>query len=349
MAKKSRVLIVGCGGIGGVLAHHLARRSDVELHVVSRNSEITTTIQQTGLHLRGTEDGGAAEVPISTRIPETSFDFVLLATQPPAVVAAAQEAAGHLRSQGAVVVLQNGLCEDAVAAEVGRERVLGGIVTFGASAAEPGVVTRTSRGGIILGSLVGPEDSRMHHLASLLSTVGPITTTPNLIGARFAKLALNCAVSTLGTVAGTSLGALLMSATARNLALEIMRETLRVARADGVVIEDVVGPLRMQWLADPDAPAEGVGHWCRHGLLLMVGLKYRRLRSSMLRAIERGRPPAVGFLNGEVVNRGLRLGVPTPTNAAAIEAVDAIAGGRAQPSMALLRGLAGQQPIEVNA
>ena len=50
-----------------------------------------------------------------------------------------------------------------------------------------------------------------------------------------------------------------------------------------------------------------------------------RERSSMLAAIERGRPPAVDFLNGEIVDRGMRHGIPTPVNAAAQRTVHAIA------------------------
>ena len=51
------------------------------------------------------------------------------------------------------------------------------------------------------------------------------------------------------------------------------------------------------------------------------------MRSSMLSAIERGRPPAVDFLNGEVVERGARHGIATPVNAAAQAMVHAIARG----------------------
>ena len=63
----------------------------------------------------------------------------------------------------------------------------------------------------------------------------------------------------------------------------------------------------------------------KHTLLLAVGARYRRMRSSMLSAIERGRPPAVDFLNGEVVERGQALGVPTPVNAASQAMVHTIA------------------------
>jgi hypothetical protein len=57
----------------------------------------------------------------------------------------------------------------------------------------------------------------------------------------------------------------------------------------------------------------------------------------MLSAIERGRPPSVEFLNGEVVTRGAALGVPTPINAAIRDQVLAIAAGKAKSSHALLR------------
>jgi 2-dehydropantoate 2-reductase len=57
----------------------------------------------------------------------------------------------------------------------------------------------------------------------------------------------------------------------------------------------------------------------------------------MLAAIERGRPPAIDFLNGEVVARGATLGVPTPVNAAMREEVLAIARGASRPSLQLLR------------
>jgi O-antigen ligase len=60
-------------------------------------------------------------------------------------------------------------------------------------------------------------------------------------------------------------------------------------------------------------------------LLLAVGLRYRRMRSSMLAAIERDRTPAIDFLNGEIVTRGAKHGLATPVNARVVESVWQIA------------------------
>jgi 2-dehydropantoate 2-reductase len=74
-------------------------------------------------------------------------------------------------------------------------------------------------------------------------------------------------------------------------------------------------------------------------VLLAVGLKYRRMRSSMLYALERGRQPEIDFLNGEIVRRGAALGVPTPVNAALVEQVRAIARGEARSELTGLRAI----------
>ena len=63
------------------------------------------------------------------------------------------------------------------------------------------------------------------------------------------------------------------------------------------------------------------------------------MRSSMLAAIERGRVPAVDFLNGEVVERGERLGIPTPANREAQRMVHEIAHGRLKVGIAALHTL----------
>ena len=130
----------------------------------------------------------------------------------------------------------------------------------------------------------------------------------------------------------------------RRLALEIMTETVRVAAAEGVALQKIAGTLDLEWLALSDEEqAEVLGSpslFSKHAVLLAVGTRYRRLRSSMLSAIERGRPPAVDFLNGEIVSRGERHGIPTPVNRAALEAVHALARGDRPPAYDTIRSLA---------
>ena len=161
-------------------------------------------------------------------VPEGKYDLCILATQPPNVEDAARTALPHLTETAQVVVLQNGLCEERVAAIVGEARVIGAIVAWGASMIEPGRYERTAAGGFQIGRLGGGDDDKLHEVGELLEAIGPVTYTKNLRGARWSKLALNCAVSALGTIAGERLGPLVRQRRYRRLALELMTEAVAV-------------------------------------------------------------------------------------------------------------------------
>lgn len=337
-----RVLVVGCGGIGGIVAAHLFEQGH-DVTALTTNRLIMDAINANGFRVRGEASPGTVRGravceldPAKTR----PFDFILLATQPPQVEEAARNVLPFLAPHGAMVCFQNGLCEERIAAIAGPDRVLGAIVAWGASMVEPGLYDRTSAGGFVIGRPDGMPDGRLEDLALLLEAIGPTTTTTNLAGARWSKLAINCAISSLGTIGGDRLGVLMRHRHVRRLALEIMTEVVHVARAAGVRLEKVSGTLDLDWIALTEAERHASGSAglvAKHGLLLAVGARYRRLRSSMLAAIERGRTPAIDFLNGEVVVRGERVGVATPVNAAVREEVLAIAQRKKRPSLELLR------------
>jgi 2-dehydropantoate 2-reductase len=318
---------MGAGGIGGIVAATLTELG-CAVTAVSTNAAIRAAIDRSGF--RVVDDGETRTVRGSVApAPEGTYDLCILATQPPNVEDAARTALPHLAADAQVVVLQNGLCEERVAAIVGAERVIGAIVAWGASMPEPGRYERTAAGGFQVGRLPGPSDTvSLRRVAELLEAIGPVTLTQNLRGARWSKLALNCAVSSLGTIAGERLGSVVRVRRYRRLALEAMTECVEVARAEGVTLEKVAGTLDLEWIAltATDRASRGSASLtAKHALLLAVGLRYRRMRSSMLAAIERGRTPAIDFLNGEVVERGKRHGIATPVNQRIVDTVWGIA------------------------
>ncbi len=341
---EPRLLVVGCGAIGGILAGHLLEIGH-DVSLLTTNSEIAAALRERGVRVTGDEP----PVPAHARAvfeqlgPDVQpFDYIFLATQPPQVEAAAESAAAWLAADGRVVCFQNGLCEERVAKIVGPDRVIGAVVAWGASMLEPGLYERTSSGGFSVGRLDGSRDSRLDHLARILEAIGPVSITDNLRGARWSKLAINCAISTLGTIGGDRLGVLLRQRYVRRLALEVMTEVVAVARAENVRLEKVSGTLDLDWIAltpSERTAAGSPGLMAKHTLLLAVGARYRRLRSSMLAAIERGRPPAVEFLNGEVISRAEQHGLAAPINRAARDLVWSIARGEAEASHSTLRAL----------
>jgi len=281
--QPPRVLVVGAGGLGGIVAGSLAE-TGVDVTAVSTNPAIRAAVEAHGFRLR--EEGEERAIPgriVAAPPPGETFDVVVLATQPPQVEEAARTAAPALAAGGRAVVLQNGLCEERVAAIVGPERVVGAIVAWGASMPEPGVYDRTASGGFTIGALGGGEvDDAGRRVGALLEAVGPVAFTTNLLGARWSKLALNCAISSLGTIAGERLGPLVRVRRYRRLALEVMTEVVAVARAEDVRLEKVAGTLDLEWIALTDAERAmrigSAGLTAKHALLLAVGLRYRRMR-----------------------------------------------------------------------
>lgn len=352
-AETARAIVVGCGGVGGsVIARLLdGERRGMVRHVVgvAGNADIARAIGARGLRAKLPAGERTVRVDVVTNVsslPPGPYDLALLAVPPNKLEDAATSVLPFLGADGKLVTLANGLPEERVAGRLGpanAHRVVGSIVGFGASMLEPGVVEQTSDGGLTVGTLDGRVDEGVQRVAQFLSAADDeIDVTTNLRGARWSKLAINCAISSLGTIGGDRLGALMRHRFCRRLCLEVMTEVTQVAVALGVRLEKIAGTLDLEWIAldnDERTAPGSPGLFAKHTVLLAVGAKYRRLRSSMLQAIERGREPPVDFLNGEVVARAPQVNVKVPVNAAVVDVVKAIGRGERRSSLDELRRL----------
>ncbi len=127
-----RLLVVGSGGIGGVVAAHLFEQGH-DVTALTTNQLIADAINAGGFRVRGEGSPGVVRGRAVTSIPKSAapFDYILLATQPPQVEEAARSVLPHLALNGAMVCFQNGLCEERIAAIAGSDRTLGAIVAWG--------------------------------------------------------------------------------------------------------------------------------------------------------------------------------------------------------------------------
>ncbi|MCK6523358.1 2-dehydropantoate 2-reductase [Myxococcota bacterium] len=341
-----RTLLQGVGGIGGLVAATLLRSGYPELQLVTGNPQLAEAIQRDGL--RVTDRDGATFVarptlPPSPTVPEGGgpYELIILVTQAPRLAEALHASKAQLSPTGVVLCLQNGLPEAHAEAIVGQGRVLGGVVGWAASMTAPGEYQRTTPGAIHLGWPGRPADDRARAIAAALAPTGAVHVTDNLLGVRWSKLAINATITTMGAVAGVPLGRLVQDEAARDLALHIFSEAVEVSGALGVRLESVSGtfPLaRLALGADRRAPGRFARAW-RHLALRLVGARYGGARSSMLYAIERGRPPEVDTINGEIVRFGAQTGVPTPVNTELVRLIHEIAAKRAPHGFEALHAL----------
>jgi len=312
-----RIGIIGLGAIGGVLAARLvaSRKQDEEIVLAAGRS--TPAIREHGLRIEG-EDPVLAQTVVE-RLDGAPCDVLLLCTRTDDIESALAPAATLLPPSGTVVCVQNGLPEERAARMVGKERVLGAVIGWSASANGPGNYKLTGGGKFTLGAADPAGEPRVAGDATLLERAFPVKRTANLIGARWSKLAMNCALSTLGAVSGFDFGGLAASRDARELAIAAVREAVQVARAKNVRLERVAG-LDPSWV---------IGGGLHAHLIIRLAARIRpRQRSGMLVRLLEGRPAGqIDDLNGAVVRAGREAGVGTPLNARLVELVHDIERG----------------------
>ncbi|MGZ6125822.1 MAG: ketopantoate reductase family protein [Myxococcales bacterium] len=266
-----RIGMIGLGAIGGITAQRLVDQGlDVSLAAGRHADAIAKKFPKTR---------------VGATLPEGEYALILLCVRSTDIERALTPAVPLLRPDGAVVCLQNGFPEERVARIVGPQRVLGAVIGWYATMIEPGEYVLTGNGAFILGG----DSPRLEHARLVLAHAFPVRLTSNLQGARWSKLAMNCAMSTLGAVSGLSLGELAARREIRSLALRVIREAVEAAKAAKVTFEPVAG-IRPDLLVNVPAPLAHVAIW-------LAARMRPTQKSGMIALLQQGRSAGVEDLN----------------------------------------------------
>jgi 2-dehydropantoate 2-reductase len=313
MEKNTRIGIIGAGAIGGVLAGVLTR-DGYQVQLLVRQEDLAQKISKKGLKVKGECGKFTIPVPTVSKPGELSgpFDYVLIATKAEDLLDAAHGILPYLDKETRVVSLQNGICEEILADVVGEERTIGCVIGFGSSLCAPGKVEMTSGGEIIIGNWNREPDEQLEQLSDILGHVVKTRTTDKILPELYSKLIVNSSITTLGVACGQPLGEMLVTRKARNLFIALTREAMEVAGAMGITVPPGAGGKVDYYKFLSTGPLSGLR---RHLIIRVIGIKYKKLRSSSLQSLERGRKTEVDIYNGYIVAKGKELGVSTPVNA----------------------------------
>jgi 2-dehydropantoate 2-reductase len=321
-----KIAVIGAGAIGGVTGARMTA-AGWNVTIVCRHESAVRRGGREGFHIFGV--GGEKTIRVKAvreiaDLPEPP-DIVFLSTKANDAMTAAESLRPRLSAGATVVSLQNGICEEALARIVGAERIVGCVVAWGATFHGPGEMEITSPGEFVIGRLDGRTDPRLETIAEMLSSTAPTRLSDNIYGELYSKLIVNACINSLGAIAGVSLGRLLAEKQARELFIAVMAEAMAVARAMGLMVPPGGGGK-----LDYNRFLSGTGilsDWRRHLTIRIIGYKYRRIRSSSLQSLERGRPTEVDFLNGYICRKGKKLGVLTPVNDTLVNMIHEIEEG----------------------
>jgi 2-dehydropantoate 2-reductase len=299
IVKKPRVVILGGGAIGSVIAAALAAKPGCAPFLVGRRDHVRAILEH------GLRVDGLLDAPVFLAAGEEvdfALDDTLLAVTVKAVdlEASLRRLAPFLRPTTAVLLLQNGygIKELALGALRGLavlpENVFIGIVAMGATAIAAGEVR--SFGGNIR---VEPAFAATPYFKLLGDLKIKVEASRDIRRDLWTKLLVNSVINPLSVLLqGHS--RLVAEARVDALKIPILDEAVAVAAAEGVEI-------RMD--------AAFVNRFVTSDNI-----------TSMLQDFRRGRPSEIDFLNGAIARLGEKHGLPTPVNAfvaALIKALEA--------------------------
>lgn len=297
MSQRLRVAVLGAGAVGCYYGGMLAR-AGVAVTLIGRATHVEA-IRRDGLVIEWSDRRETIWVGASTDVASVrDAQVVLVCVKSPDTDAAARSLAPHLAAEAVVVSLQNGVDNAERLRAVLSQPVFAAVVYVGAYMDGPGIVRHTGRGDLVLGASrvdaarpgIAP---RLAAVAALFEAAGvACPLSDDIDAALWTKLVINCAFNAVSALGRARYGRMAREPGIRALMEGAVRESVAVARAAGVALDE-------RRLID--------AVW---GVADALAQQY----SSTAQDILRGKRTEIDALNGLVAARGAALGVETPIN-----------------------------------
>lgn len=293
MPDLRRILIVGCGAIGGIFAASLAAVADVVAY--DANREHVRAIRDHGLRLSGATQRVQPLVAVAdpAELFERRFDAILFLIKSSATAGALAQLQPVLAHRPLLVTLQNGMGNAEVLLGLPDVAVARGVTTDAGRYVGPGSVEHLIRGKTWLGPLRGSTEE-LRWLGALFTAAGmPTEILADPMGAVWSKFVFNSVMNPVGALLLGVNAARYESAEIRTLIDDMAAECERVIHALG-------GTFAYDPLDYVKKVRAGQAPISKHA-------------GSMAQDIARGAPTEIDELTGYIVAEGERLGIPVPT------------------------------------
>ena len=293
-----RIAVIGTGGVGGYFGAKLAQGGN-DVIFIARGAHLDA-VRRHGLRIESAGGDVAIRDAVATDDPSSiaPVDVVMFCVKLWDVEQAALQAAPMLGERGVVIPFQNGIDSAGILSRVvGEARVLGGVAYIAAAIREPGVIAHTgSMAKLRVGAFDGIDRLREQAAAFVHAcTAAGIAAdlAPDIRHALWEKFVFLTALSGVTALSRQPVGGIRADPELRAAFAASMRETVALARAQGVALPDGFLPTQMRAL--DGLPAE--------------------MRSSMQNDLLAGRRLEAPWLCGRVAGLSAEAGIAAPVNA----------------------------------
>lgn len=318
------IVIWGAGAIGATLGAYLLRAGH-DILFVDNAVEHVRAINQEGLQIVGPiEEFKVKAKAVTSEQLEGQYEVVLLATKSQHTEQATEMIKPHLKDDGYLVSVQNGLNELIIQKIVGKERTVGAFVNFGADYHGPGLIFFGGRGAVVLGEIDGSKTERLKSLHKIfLDFDANSHITDNLWGYLWGKEAYG-AMLFVTALTNESIADALADTKYRELYIQAAQDILLVARQLGIKCKDFNGFVAEAYLPPVD---EGAVNESMNALV-EFNRKSAKTHSGIWRDLAVRKRPTEVSMYDIITSEGERLGVSMAFTYRWIEMIREIEEGR---------------------
>jgi 2-dehydropantoate 2-reductase len=278
-------------------------RAGFDVTLLDYIPERAKRINAQGILVQGVTGEYTVKVPTVSGELSSSADLVLICVKSYKTRQASETIKAWLSAEALVVTLQNGVGNLEILEQVfGKDRILGGVTSEGATLLGPGKIRHAGQGETIIGpdaDLSGPAEK----LVSAFRQAGFKTkSAENVRGLIWGKLIVNVGINALTAITRLKNGRLAEVQGTRHVLEGAVKEAAAVAAAKNIQ------------LPYPDPL----------GRVLQVCEATAGNMASMLQDVLKEKETEVDAINGAIVREGKALGIPTPVNLTLTSLVHAI-------------------------
>ncbi len=287
-----KIVILGAGGIGGFYGA-LLQRAGIDVRFVARGATLEE-LKTNGITVESPL--GDFSLPVvachATCAEIDDADFIIVCVKRQQTEAVLDDLAPGIENGATVVTFQNGLDQHAIFDErFGSGRTIVGVPIVSVHQVAPGKYRHLANGQVVFGEPDGSMTDRLDAITAAFAGIGlPIEKTPAIRFVLWRKLLWNAAFNPVTYLTERSSHEILRQPETNRVIRRIMAEAVAVAQAEGIPLTN--------------ADAEG---------MIAQTLALPDIVTSMLVDRQHGRSIEVEEIPGEVVHRGEKHGIPTPT------------------------------------
>ncbi|MBN2097805.1 MAG: 2-dehydropantoate 2-reductase [Candidatus Omnitrophica bacterium] len=288
-----KVVIVGPGAIGTLLAAHLGRSKN-EIWILDKKAERADRLRQAGLRLQGLSKF-EAKVNASCSAKEIGrADIIIICVKAYDTEGAVDQATDLIKEDTYVLSLQNGLGNLQILNDlIGEEKVIAGVTHQAATLLNIGVIRHTGKGETIIGRINKQPLGKARVLLELLNQARiPTRSSRDINSLIWSKLLINAGINALSAITRLPNGMLLKHPETRELMRSVVSEGVRVAKRKRIKLSY-------------DDPIQKVESVCRETSSNL---------SSMLQDVLNKKQTEIDFINGAILRQAKSLNIATPVN-----------------------------------